>query len=225
MLKQSLIALSLLPSSASELERLWPEGVTMPPTLRPYRKTEYGQRLTVTNGLDQNLPWHIHQNDHNGQGNREFPWRVPGGLDNATGWASHTGIAIPEGQYVRYWTERIEAGAPRPLPKVTWSFPVGTRVYDLLTHRGQAFELRMLRKERDRWVGHTLWQGEDWPPGYRGVKATGRTCMGCHSKAGAWERYGPLVRGNDFVFSFTAFKEGTLEIDRTKFPVKHWDEK
>lgn len=212
----------------SDLERHWPPSVKRPANLRVYRKTQYGQRLTITDGYDQNIPFHVARDDHNGNGNNKFPWAVPGGTDNVRELSSIVAISLPEKEVVWWWEERIEAGARRPLPKVTWSFPAGTRVYDLLLHKGKPFELRMLRKEgfmgKPFWKGHTLWESGEWPPGYRGINATGRKCNDCHNKAGQWERYGPLVRGNDYIFSWSAFREGTLIIDPEK-PVKHWSPK
>ena len=212
-------------------EEYWPASVRVPRNLRPFRKTDYGQYIVIMNGQDYHSVAHKHAGHSVGyasgdgdNGNGRFPWAVPGGTDNVRGLTSLTGIALPEGKAVRYWTERVEAGASRPLPKVTWSFPVGTRVYDLLAHNGKAFELRMLRKEERQWKALTLWESGDWPPGYQGTKATGRSCIDCHSRAGKWEQYGPLIRGNDFVFGWTAFREGATEIDRSRFPVKHWDE-
>ena len=216
-------------------EEYWPASVRVPRNLRPFRKTDYGQYIVIMNGQDYHSVAHKHAGHSVGfasgdgdNGNGRFPWAVPGGTDNVRGLTSLTGIALPEGKAVRYWVEKVEAGAIRPLPKVTWSFPRGTRVYDLLIHQGRPFELRMLKKGgesgAETWNGHTLWESGDWPAGYRGVKATGRSCIDCHSRAGKWERYGPLVRGNDYVFGVPILKEGTAQIDRNAFPVKHWDE-
>lgn len=229
--------------SPTTLRRLWPEAVKMPPTLRPYKKTEFGQYLVILNGADHlNVVHKFRGNPIDGRGdngNARFPWAVAGGTDGVPGIQSHVGIALPEGEDVRWWTRRIEAGARHPLPKVVWSFPAGTRVYDLLVYQGQPFELRMLKKDWDdqsptgvAWKGHVLWESGDWPPGYAGVHArtapahlrtTGNKCLDCHSRAGGWERYGPLVRGNDFVFSWNALAEGTLT-PRKDFPVKQWNE-
>lgn len=229
MLNGVLLTLLLAGPADGDIARLWPADAPPPPaTLKPYAKTAYNQYIAIRDGADHHAWIHRDQDADlpgNGEanGNRRFPWAVPGGLDDARGWQSHAGIALPDKQSIRWWQEKVEAGARRPLPKVTWSFPLGTRLYDLLAHNGKAFELRMLKKTAGGWEGHTLWQGEDWPPGYRGVKATGRTCVGCHNRAGQWERYGPLVRGSDFIFSWSPMVEGTGRVDRAK-PVKHWDE-
>ena len=216
-------------------ERHWPASVAVPANLKAFTKSDYGQYLVILNGADFHGMVHRAAQSPHGpvqggadNGNNRFPWAVPGGTDSVRGLTSLTGIALPPGSSVRYWGERIEAGARHPLPKVSWSFPLGTRVYDLLLADGKAFELRMLKKggtmQRPQWQALTLWESGDWPAGYAGVKATGRKCLDCHGRAGQWERYGPLIRGNDFVFGWSPFVEGTARIDRAAFPVKHWDE-
>lgn len=217
----------------SELVRLWPEDAPPPPpTLRQYKKTDYGQYIVIRNGADYHAVAHKNLNGDvpvqggGENGNSRFPWAVPGGTDNTSGVTSLVGVALPEGQRPTHWKVNIDAGASRPLPKDVWGFPVGTRFYDLLLHRGKPFELRMLKKggtpDAPRWKGHVLWESGDWPAGYAGVtkgtppphlRTTGNACTDCHSRAGGWERYGPLVRGNDFIFSWTAYVEGTNRID------------
>lgn len=219
----------------SELVRLWPaDAPPPPPTLQQYKKTAYGQYLVILNGADYHRT--IHKTSGNAldqpggrNGNQEFPWAHPGGTDNVRDLTSLVGIALPEGERPHHWKTLIDAGARHDLPKDVWGFPVGTRFYDLLLHHGVPFELRMLKKvgtpERPRWKGHVLWESGVWPVGYRGVtrdtppahlRTTGSACLDCHARAGSWERYGPLVRGNDFIFSWSAYVEGTARIDPAK---------
>jgi len=211
------------------LEGFWPEGITLPKTMRLYDRTQYAQELTITNGIDTLRPIHYSQGDNNP--NRLFPWAVNGGLHRAQGWTSRTAIAIPEGKHILYWSERIDAGARRHLPRMSWQFPVGTVVADLLFTDGELFELRTLNKTEDgSWRGRRLWRSGKMPVGYIepdrviGVERQVGICVNCHQRAGAWQSYGALIRGADGVFSFSVLEEGTLR-PRTDFPVKHWNDR
>lgn len=200
------------PRASSELARLWPASVKFPAGMQMYRPTQYTQR-SVNNDERPQLTPHLLTRDDELFGenpNRVFPYAKPGGLHAAQGWRSLVGIALPEGQPVRTWQEYYGVF---PRPYVRWKFPVGTVVADLLVNEanGQPFELRTLRKTESGWVGRTPWQDDHLPHGYQ---RTDRKCVECHKDAGDAHRYGLGVRGNDFIFSWTPFREGSVLIRR-----------
>ena len=209
----------------SALARLWPAGVSMPKTMTLYTPTQWAQHQTITNGRDLLRAVHRDTDDHSSNAptrinpNRLFPWHVSGGMDSVKGWESRKAISIPEGQFIRYWSEHTEAGARRNLPRLNWQFPVGTVTADILTMGGSTFELRTFTKMADGWKGATVWQSGKTPKDYGGA---GFKCARCHDHAGTWRAYGCLIRGADNVFSFSAIEEGTLN-PRTDIPAKHWD--
>lgn len=202
----------------------WPDKVPVPPGLKWYSPTRYAQRTVIQNGYDYHTPVHENTDAYFSNAppswnpNRIFPWRNSAGLDyRVPGWTSRTGIALPEGKSIMVWTEYIEAGASRPLPRISWQFPPGTVTVDLLSYRGQPFEVRTRTKdERGTWRPRTLWEGGTPPPGYRGPV---HKCAACHDRAGAWESYGTMIRGSDTVFSFPVLEEGTLR-PRQDLPVR-----
>ena len=223
------------PSPDPDTLKLWPKDVPVPSGLKFYEPTQWAQRTVINNSRDYHHPVHENTDDVYQNSppvwnpNRMFPWRVSGGLDpKCKECGNRPAIVLPEKGFIRYRKEYIYAGASRPLPKVTWSFPSGTRTYDLLTYRGETFELRLRekvtvnRRGTTQWRSRTIWTNpEKQPPGYKGP---GRKCSECHDKAGEWQQYGTLLRGNDTVFSFPALEEGTLTPDKTNWPVKAWDE-
>lgn len=84
---------------------------------------------------------------------QEFPWRVPFGLDEATGWTQFKFYLLPVGQSVRYWRETLP---PDVTPAWVWEFPQGTVFGEVLLvkdEKGQdhPFELRTRRKQGDGW--------------------------------------------------------------------------
>lgn len=209
----------------TDLEKLWPEGVPIPKGMRLYRKTKYNQHLSITNDRDTLLIYHRDQDDNYTNAppalnpNRFFPIAVSGGLHESSGWTSRAAIALPGTIY--YWTDRIEAGAQRPLPRVAWVFPVGTVTADILSNEGEVFEVRIAEKKPGGWRLRTLWKDESkFPAKYTGAR---KACSACHDDAGGWKQYGSLWRGSDGVFSFYPFEEGTFT-PRTDFTVKHWNE-
>lgn len=215
-----LVLLSAAPVSAQEspwvsdsvLAKLWPSAVPFPTGLRLYQKSQHAQNTVILNGHDSLTVLRRDQDTVSGVNpNRIFPWRVSGGMDHAQGWRSYAGVAVPHSKKIKVWVERIEAGASRPLPKLSWSYPVGTAFVDVLTRNGECFELRMLKKHADGWRGHSVWESEGKPQGYR---VPDRKCLDCHRHAGGWLSYGTLLRGGDHSFSFPILKEGTLLVRR-----------
>ena len=225
-MRLTILALALLPVLAEDNVRdVWPRDVDMPPGLRFYARSEYSQRLTITNDRDTlrivrqdtddvftNAPTVLNPN-------RISPWKVSGGMDKVRGFQSKTALAIPKGQAIRYWSERVEAGAAHPLPRASWSFPVGTVAADLLSHDGKLFEVRTLTKTAKGWHSEIVWGSGVKVPGYTGP---GRRCHECHDKVGSGG-YGVRVRGSDGLFSFWPFGGATFT-PRMDFPVKHWNE-
>jgi len=140
------------------------------------------------------------------------------------GWTSTGAVSIPDGKHVRYWVERIEAGASRPLPKISWRFPDGTVFTDILSHAGKVFEVRQLTRTAKGWIAATPYKVEGGPPGYHGP---GKKCSECHDRAGGWEQYGSLIRGSDGIFSFPlleGYDDAAKTITAGKWPLKHWNE-
>jgi len=200
-------------TSPSVLARLWPTSVKFPTGMKLYRPTQYTQRSVNHNDRPLLTP-HLMTRDDELFGenpNRVFPYAKPGGLHAAQGWSSVVGIALPEGKPVRTWQEYYQPVFPRPY--VRWEFPTGTVVADILVNEAtqKPFELRTLRKTEAGWVGRTPWQDDHLPHGYQ---QTDRKCVACHKDAGDAHRYGLGVRGNDFVFSWTPFAEGTVLLRR-----------
>lgn len=199
-------------TSPSLLAKLWPKEVPFPAGMHIYRKSEHAQNTVILNGYDSHTIVHRNQDAVSGVNpNRIFPWRVSGGMDHAAGWTSHAAVAFPESKPVQVFNEYIEAGARRPLPRTSWTFPVGTVFADILSENGRTFELRLLTKRADGWRGRVAWESEHKPPGYR---TPDRKCFDCHSHAGGWLSYGTLLRGGDRVFSWSPLKEGTLYVRR-----------
>ncbi len=218
------------PEDRPTLASLMASGIDLPANLKPYPRTRWTQRLTITNGLDTLLPVHENQDDYfqnapmKQNPNRMFPWRNSGGMDvvDEREWTSRTALSIPEGKAVEYWQERIHAGASHPLPKVAWHYPRGTVAADLLSYRGEPFELRTLTKGEDgRWRGRVAWEDPTKRP--LSYKGAGRPCMDCHRHAGGFLEYGMLIRGNDHLFSPPVLREGTLTPDtQGPIPTKPW---
>src|SRR5713101_7162531 len=81
---------------------IWPANVAMPPSIRFYRPTNFTQRLAITGGQDTNHVYRLDQDDVWTNAppalnpNRLFPWAVPGGLHEVSGWGNRVGIAIPD---------------------------------------------------------------------------------------------------------------------------------
>lgn len=210
-------------TSDSLLRKLWPASVKFPVGMTLYRKTEHAQNTVILNGFDSLTVVHRDQDTVSGVNpNRIFPWAVSGGMHQATGWQSHAAIAIPKGKAVQVWTEYIEAGARRALPRIAWSFPTGTVLADILSANGQTFEVRTLTKARDGWVGRTPYEAEHKPAGYVSPhkvahgqhKSESGRCFDCHQSAGKWLSYGTLIRGSDRVFSWSPILPGTLLVRR-----------
>jgi len=252
---------AVLPASARAegrdgLKDLWPAVLPAPADLRSYRPAVWSQRTVITDGRDDHAAIHENTDDVYLNAptvfnpNRAFPWRVSGGMDpRAKSWQSQKSISVPRDRHIRWWVERIEAGARRPLPRVAWEFPVGTVTADLLLYRGKPFELRTREKVKpgpDGWDAKILWEDPtNRPPDYKGPgtiypkpgggldplsqTSDGRPvpagrCNGCHGRAGAYERYGTLLRGSDTVFSVPILKPGTLTPDVDNWPLKRQDE-
>lgn len=91
-----------------------------------------------------------------GGGSNQFPWRTPAGLGDATNWDSFQFLWLPEGQPILYGLQRLE-GDLGPTRSVTWTFPVGTvlgEVLGVLEPGGDPepvpFEMRVRRKVADK---------------------------------------------------------------------------
>lgn len=187
------------------LVSLWPKDVEMPAGLVAYHPTRKSQRMAITNGVDTNQIYDKDQDDHWTNAptafnpNRQFPWAVPGGLDNSNGWESIIAVALPSAPAV--YEGRVEAGARHPLPKTRWSFAEGTKFVDLLAYKGKTFELRTRTKVNGQWVSRKEHEDKTArPEGYVGLS---KSCVECHQGAGGQLQYGISVRGDDGVFSWS----------------------
>src|SRR5260370_31627370 len=124
-----------LPSAEQKaLRKLWPKSVPFPAQLRFYKIAPAGQHLVILNGLDYRG---VHAADYDFPSvnpNRIFPWQHSGGMHavDANIWRNATAVALPPGGEVEYWLELTDAGAVRPLPRLTWAFPDGTLFADML---------------------------------------------------------------------------------------------
>lgn len=204
----------------------WPTSfVPKPEGMKRYAKTQYSQYLSITNGFDSVEMFRLSSDDNlfrRVNPNRIFPIAVSGGLHDSNGWKSEGRIAIPKGQYVRVWGERVEAGVRRPLPRTAWQFPEGTIFADLLSTDKGLFELRTITKVNGGWKFRTAYK--DWskaPANYVGAR---KACNECHERAGEQPGYGISWRGSDGIFSWDPFVEGTNQIDYWNKPVKHWND-
>ena len=199
------------PEEQARLEKLWPgefeEGWKF------YKPTKYSQRVAVTNGRPTIVMYHKNQDDHwtNAASafnpNRDFPWAVSGGLHESTGWTSHTAIWFPDGGKLHLSRELV-ASRFDGRERYVWNYPIGTKFADLLVYDGRCFELRVREKKESGWTASTVYRGGTKPVGYTGPR---KSCSECHNRAGEAIQYGITVRGSDTVFSFSPFKEGTLE--------------
>lgn len=196
-------------SLQERLVNLWPAEVEMPKGLKAYRPTRKSQRMAITNGMDSNLIYDKDQDDHwtNAPSllnpNRQFPWAVPGGLDNAKGWESIIAVALPSA--VSMYGDRVDVGARHPLPKTRWTFPEGTQFVDLLTYKGKPFELRTRTKIKGEWVSKKEYEDKTArPEGYNGLT---KSCVECHQGAGSQLQYGISVRGDDGAFSWSPWDQ------------------
>lgn len=203
------------PEMPIHLQMLWPKEVEPIEGLSLFTPTKFSQKLTVANGRSSNT-WHsITTDDVNGgmmttNPNRTFPYAVPGGLHNSTGWHSLRAARIPGS--VTLWTEGVSVpGSQTPLPKTRWAFPSGTVFVDMLYKDGKCFELRTGTKGDDgKWKHEPLYRDLDAAP--KNFHGAGMACATCHKDAGQSQNYGVTIRGDDHCFSWTPFVDGTREL-------------
>lgn len=207
--------LPLGPEMPIHLAMLWPAEVEKLEGLKLFTPTKYTQRLAITDNRSTNFLYRIDQDDvfvnspTTVNPNRVFPYATPGGLHNSTGWQAMRAARIPGP--VRIWTEGVPVpGTSTPLPKVRWSFPAGTVFVDMLYKDGKCFELRTATKGDDgKWDHKPLYRDLDAAPA--NFHGAGMACASCHKDAGASLNYGITVRGDDRVFSWTPFMDGTFQ--------------
>jgi hypothetical protein len=187
------------------------------PDAKLYKKAEYSQRLSITNGLDNNLLYHKNRDDVFSNAptdinpNRRFPWAVSGGMHGLTGWFNKTAVYIPPGEKVKVFEERVEAGARHPLPRISWSFPDGTKFADILMTYSGPFEIRVREKTNGSWRFRIAHRDENnRPRGYTGLKMS---CAECHGSKMSEEGYGIQARGSDETISWTPLIDGTYSLD------------
>jgi hypothetical protein len=198
------------------LALLWPADVDPINGLKLYQPTRYSQSLTVQGGRSSTT-WHKTNFDLTAPDgktltnpNRIFPYSVPGGLHNSTGWMSMRAAKIPGP--VERWVESTSVPLARtPLPKVRWRYPPGTVFVDMLYKDGVCFELRTATKKEDgKWDHEAVYRDHDAAPGT--FHGAGMACASCHKDAGQSQGYGVTVRGDDFVFSYNPFIEGSFQV-------------
>lgn len=205
----------------AQMKKTWPD---LPEGMKWYTKTRHSQYLSINNGLDSNDLYRLDQDDTlfgRVNPNRVFPWAVSGGLHESSGWKSKAAVSIPEKAKVYVWTERVEAGARRPLPKYRWEWPKGTVFADVLSTDAGVFEVRTLTKTGDSWKARTEYKDpEKAPKGYTGPR---KSCFDCHSEP-ITTNYGIQVRREDGIFSASPLVDGTLRLDTKNWPVEPWRE-
>lgn len=200
-----------------DLASLWPKGVDVIEGLRFYPLAHHSQKLTVINNRSHDEWYPTNKDDFVTDGpvrgtrvnpNRVFPYAVSGGLHNSTGWLSTKAAKIPG--TVHIWSEGVPVpGTSTPLPKARWAFPSGTVFVDMLSKDGKCFELRTATKDDEgKWKREFIFRDmEAAPSNFHGA---GRSCVSCHKDAGATQQYGVSVRGDDGVFTWTPFEDGTF---------------
>ncbi len=200
---------------------VWPAGVAVPKGLRFFRRTRWTQQLSHMNGVPSTFPHPIGSGD---DPNMRFPYRVPGGLENATGWHSYVGVSIPEGAKVNVWRDGVPVSvAPYGwLPKQQHEWPDGTIFADLLVNANdEPFEVRVREKEKESWDAYRMFTKiETRPPGY--VRPKIRDCNACHEKPEP-SVYSVNLRRQDTVFTASPLVPGTLTPDHGNWPIKQWE--
>lgn len=196
-------------SEQAQIKALWPGE--FPARLKFYRPTRLSQRSVVTGStmtveyFDRDQDQHFANDKSEINQNRLFPYAVPGGLQNAKGWRSFTGVVT--GPEIERWHEvfPFRGAAGGFLRKRNWSYPP-INFFDLLVNDdGRAFEVRNLEKTKQGWEAFVIYRDpEARPQGFTRVKS--KDCLACHKDAGN-PKYGIAVRGNDFVFSYLPGKD------------------
>lgn len=187
------------------IHKLWPKGLAFPDRLHFYNRSNYSQRLTITNGLDHHVWVPTSQDDsiaREANPNRKFPWATSGGTDDLADFVSYVGVSFPKDAEVNLYIEHVDAGARRALPMHKWGWPKGSIFIDMLTHKKQTFEVRKREKvSEDEWTSKVVFTDVDCAPS--GFTGAGQSCMSCHGKTGSQDGYGIRIRGGDTVFSLT----------------------
>ena len=184
-------------------------------SMRPYRPTRWSQRLAITGNVetllfrthDQDEFFAMNFDEHKRDlgprtiinPNREFPWAVPGGMHNLTGWRSELRMYLPGGT-VTTWKQRVQVERSSPLPKWRWAFHDGTKFAERLSTNQGVFEARTMEKIAGKWKFSVAFRDlTKAPVGYTGP---GKACIECHGKVGSGvSEYTTTRRGDDGVFS------------------------
>lgn len=91
---------------------------------------------------------------HVGNGNREFPWAKPAGLDHVKNAVQVRFVSLPAGKPVVWWTAQTPGNQYQIMH---WTYPVGTVVGEVLSLRGPdgfdyPFEVRTRTREPQLWL-------------------------------------------------------------------------
>lgn len=127
---------------------MMPEGVPVSPRLKFYKLPQVYQSLYVLNDHEQR--------DINPVRKHIDPWVFSGGMHFVATdeWRNATALDLPEQTAIQVWSHRVDAGAPFPVTRIFWRFPVGTVAYDVLIRKGdpeRVFEVRTHERLKDGW--------------------------------------------------------------------------
>lgn len=146
----------------ANIKSMWPEGVPYPENLKFYQLPKASQRIAVTNDRRSRGFHSISRRDGiigNDNINREFPYIGSGGLDFDKDCRNITGLAIPDRQKIKVWTQLtpILAGTGYQNEEMMfWQFPEGTQAYDVLVKKNEdgsehVFTVRIRTRLKDGW--------------------------------------------------------------------------
>jgi len=135
----------------AKMRTMLPEGVPFSDTARFYRLPQVYQSMIVLNDRPNTT---LHTVDDRVT---EHPWRVSGGMHAVArdAWRNATALDLGDGK-IELWHELVDAGAPQPVWRRFWRFPVGTLAYDVLIRRWplgeeRVFEVRIHERLKSGW--------------------------------------------------------------------------
>ena len=176
----------------------WPAKVEKPVGLTLYQRAKYTQILDRVGSFSYaNSRIQIVERTQ-----LEDRWQVPGGMAGLNGWRNQFFKVLPRAPRTYKGFVPVFNGSNDQLEQ-GWrqEYQDGTMFFDLLinSRTGKAFELRKAEKHDGEWRRGVVFRDvEQRPEGYAGLTVT---CVSCHSQALSGNYSGPLVSGDDTVFS------------------------
>ena len=172
----------------------WPNGLKFPSEMKPYKRSEFTQNIFTTNGFT------VHHIEPVRRSNLERKWQVSGGMADVKEFRSDLYRYFPE--YPSTWVDNIPVWNGSNFQnnrgwKIEW--PDGSKFMDVLSNKGEVFEIRQRKKESGKWNSLVLFEDPKARPiGYTGLSVS---CASCHSQAGTGSYGAGLVPGGDGVIS------------------------